>query len=624
LHAHRPDILIGEVTTLPAPMTRPLVRLVFAVLVVATIAAFFVTQQLKGEFPLVIRFAAKPAFISPNGDGKRDTSGVGFDLSESAEVTFSIVDSEGNEVRRIVDAEQRAGDTKHRFRWDGRSDEGVPVPDGRYTMRVIRRDESRVINSSKVITVDTAPPRVELVSAKPSVIAAGAPGQSPQVRVRYRGPVNSAPEFRVFRTDDATEPHVVRRFRGNERRSGVWEGDVATGPETTSPAPDGDYTFNVRVRDRAGNEAFAPAEIPTAADARPGTGVSVRSFTLGGPLAVVPVGARAELEVGPIDRSFDFALSRLGDPSVLRRGERVGGRFSVGIPKTLRTGIYVVRVRAGEQRAVWPLAIAGLPARKRDVDRPRPLVVLPALTWQGLNRVDDDADGFVDTLANGTAVRLDRPFRGGALPPRFTAEVSPLLRWLDRARLAYDLTTDIALARRNGPALGNAPGVAFAGSELWLPRQLLGRLRAYAGDGGRVASFGAESFRRSVRLRDDVAADPSRRRRRDAFGEETALARTSNAPLELFQDELGLFEGLSAFIGDFTLFEASSALPSRARPLSTAGREQSHPAFIAYELGDGIVLRAGTPQWASELAQRALSVEVPQVTKRIWTLLGRP
>jgi hypothetical protein len=45
---------------------------VFAVLVVATVAAFFTTQQLKGEFPLVIRFAAKPKQISPNGDGYRE------------------------------------------------------------------------------------------------------------------------------------------------------------------------------------------------------------------------------------------------------------------------------------------------------------------------------------------------------------------------------------------------------------------------------------------------------------------------------------------------------------------------------------------------------------------------
>jgi len=82
-------------------MAKPLVRAAFAALVLATIAAFFVTQQLKGEFPLVIRFAVGPADISPNGDGFRDSSRVGFDLSRAATVSFSIVDSEGNH-RQII------------------------------------------------------------------------------------------------------------------------------------------------------------------------------------------------------------------------------------------------------------------------------------------------------------------------------------------------------------------------------------------------------------------------------------------------------------------------------------------------------------------------------------------
>ena len=48
-------------------MGTPLVRAAFAVIVGATIAAFFVTQLLNDEFPLVLRFASTPAAISPNG-----------------------------------------------------------------------------------------------------------------------------------------------------------------------------------------------------------------------------------------------------------------------------------------------------------------------------------------------------------------------------------------------------------------------------------------------------------------------------------------------------------------------------------------------------------------------------
>ncbi|HYN90382.1 MAG TPA: N,N-dimethylformamidase beta subunit family domain-containing protein [Thermoleophilaceae bacterium] len=601
-------------------MTRPLVRAVFAVLVVATVAAFFATQQLKGDFPLVLRFATKPAHFSPNGDDYRDTTEVGFDLSEPASVTFLVVDAAGNEVRRIVGGRRLAGDSKHRFTWDGRDDGGNLVPDGTYRMRVVRRDESRVIDSVKEISVDRRPPRATLLSAQPSMIAAGVPGQTPSVRLRYRGPANRAPEFRVFRTGDGA-PHVVRRFRGNRARAGVWDGQVIAGEGRTEPAPEGDYAFTVTVRDRAGNPAVAPAEIPRARSARSRTGVSVRGFTLRGPLSAVTAGAMAHLEVGPVDRSFEWVVSRLGDPKPVLRGARVGGRFRIHIPSKTRTGVYLVRVRAGRQRAVWPLAVAGLPPR-RAAGRSRPLVVLPALTWQGLNRVDDDADGFADRLPFARAVRLERPFAGGGLPPRFDSEVSPLLRWLDRQRLAYDLTTDVALARREGPALGNAPGVAFAGSELWLPEQLLRRLRDYAADGGRVAAFGADSFRRSVELRGDTARNPSKPRRENAFGEQTELVRTSPAPLTVFEDGLGLFEGLSGFVGEFTVFEASRGLPSGARRITAAGRDPGQPAFLAIGLGGGIVLRAGTPQWARELEESALSLELPQVTKRIWRMLS--
>jgi hypothetical protein len=603
-------------------MTRPLVRVVFALVVLATIAAFFVTQQLKSEFPLVIRFATQPPHFSPNGDHYRDGSIVGFDLSEPADVTFSITDGEGNEVRRIVDDRRLAGDTKHRFRWDGRDDEGRPVPDGTYRMRVVRRDESRVINSTKEITVDRNPPAVELLAATPSEIAPGEPGQNPHVVVRYRGPVNSAPEFRVFRTDDGP-PRVVRRFRGNDARRGVWRGEVAAGPDATKPAAEGIYAFTVTVRDRAGNLAVAPAEIPRARITRPGTGVSVRRFTLRGPLDVVSAGSLVNLEAGPFDRSFDFVVSRLGSPSeVIRRGGRIGGAFRVRIPRGTRTGVYLVRVRSGSHRAVWPLAVAGRAQSRRAAGRPRPLVVLPVMTWQGLNPVDDDADAFADALPGGGSVRIDRQFAGGRLPPRFNSETGPLVGYLDRGNLPYDLTTDLALARGEGPLLGEAPGVAFAGSALWLPEQLQLRLRDYVAGGGRVASFGADALRRTVTLGETFIHDPSRRRAEDAFGERAELLRTSPSPLSVFQDDIGLFEGLTAFIGEFTVFELSRGLAETASGVAAAGRDSDQPAFVAYNLGEGLVIRSGTSQWAGELEQSRLGIEVPQVTNRIWRLLS--
>ena len=596
-----------------------LVRVVFAVLVLVTVGAFFLTQALKTEMPVVLRFATAPLRFSPNGDGVQDRVRVGFDLSEPAEVSFSIIDPDGNEVRELVDDEQLPGDTRHRFTWDGRDEDGDVAPDATYRMRVVRRKEGRILDSFKTIVLDTRRPRVRLASAEPGVVDPS-DGRRVAVRIRYEGPRTPHPEFRVWRTDDGP-PRIVDRFRGGAERSGTWNGRTISG----DLAVDGDYAFQVRIRDRAGNEALAPRGTPTAAKARAATGAAVRRLTLEGPLGVVSAGSRVRLRVGPDSRRFAFELTRLGSRRALKRDRRRrGGLLRVGIPDDARTGIYLVKVRSRGRSATWPVAVAGLPPR-RALERPRPLVVLPAITWQGLNPFDSDLDGFADTLRDASSIPADRPFAGGRLPARLVREASPLLRWLDRERIAYDLTTDLALARGEGPALGNAPGIALAGSALWLPRSIRDRLLAEVEQAGKpVAVFGGASLRRSVALLGDRLRFPSPPRPDDLFGERTRAERVDPpAPLAVERDRLGLFDAGDDLFGEFDLIERSVDLPGEATLLSAAGREPGEPAFVGYRLGKGIVLRPGTPQWASRLEERALDVEVPRITRRIWRLLGR-
>ena len=269
--------------------------------------------------------------------------------------------------------------------------------------------------------------------------------------------------------------------------------------------------------------------------------------------------------------------------------------------------------------------MAGLPTPRRALRRPRPLVVLPAVTWQGTNPYDSDLDGFADTLGTTNSLPPERPFEDRGLPPGLVLEASPLVRFLDRERLAYDLTTDLALARRKGPALGNAPGVAVAGTATWLPRRVRDDLRREVERNGlRVAAFGADTLERTVALVGGELRDPSPPRGDDLFGERTRSFRAQvAAPLRAERDKLGLFAGIDELFGEFSRFERSLELPPGAKLLSAAGREEGAPAFVAYRLGKGLVIRAGTPQWTRELEESRLGVEVPRVTRHIWSQLAR-
>ena len=66
--------------------------------------------------------------------------------------------------------------------------------------------------------------------------------------------------------------------------------------------------------------------------------------------------------------------------------------------------------------------------------------------------------------------------------------------------------------------------------------------------------------------------------------------------------------------------ERSLDLVGGARIVSAAGREQERPAFVAYRLGEGLVMRAGSPEWSGSING---APELGEVTTRIWSILSR-
>lgn len=593
-----------------------LTRLVFGLLVIATAGAFVITQRIKSSTPVVERVFFQQ-WIGPECDCPKAEVRMRFDLPEDDRVSMEIVDERGDVVREIAEGVPRGVDAggvrwdgrTALFRWDGRTDGGEVAPDGLYRLRVTLRDEGRAVTAPRELRLDTRPPAPEIVEVSPPTFIPTLPADNARgrVRIRLREGQDPAPVFEVYRTD-AGEPRLVRRFAGPRfRRTAVWDGRDAAG----RPVPDGVYAIAVITEDKAGNRGRFPQRL-TAAAAEPRTGASARYLTIAAPPEAVRAGGVARIAIGPIERRARWNLSRLGGGRPVARGRADARAFGVRIPRDARTGLYLLRVQAGGRRVAAPLVVRGRGGG--DV-----LVVLPSITWEGRNPVDDDRDGFPDTLDGGDSVRIGRGFAHGRLPDGLASSVGPLLRFLDREGLDYDLTTDLELARAVGPDFEGRPGVLFAGDERWLTRDLGLRLRGYVERGGRVGIFGVDSFRRRVDLAPDVLRDPSLPELRNLFGEQTELAPTPGGPTPITPTAgPELFRGADADIGLFTRLELSRSLAPGQDLVAAAGLDEARPALVAFELGRGTVVRAGSPQWTAQLNS---SDDIAAITRNIWELL---
>ena len=580
--------------------TMPIAALAFGLLTLATVAAFFVTQRLKDSDPIVKRIAT-PLWISPNGDGRKDTARVTFQLPEGDRTTVSIVTAGGDERRRLMDG-RRLGRGEHEVEWDGRDDSGQVMRDGAYYVQVTLRRQARAVTAPRAIKLETTPPRPRLQSAVRQ--------RDGKVRLRYSGPASPPPLWRVYRTDTGGKPREVARFEG-ERGSNiaVWDGYASRGLRRQPP---GDYAFSVTVQNRALVAGSSPVELPpTRESAVERTGISFTDLDLAPPPEPVRAGTVARVVVGGPSRRFRWKLTRLNSIRPLRRGQGSGHTLGFRVPADAPTGVYTLVVTGAGHRASAPIAI-------RSGERAPVLVVLPAIAWQGLNAFDGDFDGFAETLENARAVGAARPLADGRPPAKFASQVAPLMRFLGRRD--YDLTTDLALARNEGPKLREYQGLMFVGDSRWLPTELNRRLRDYVRGGGKVASFGNDSFRRRVRVTDDTLAGPSRAERTNVFGERTSAQKTDPAPLVRYQDSLKLFAGTDGLVGTFGDLEKSDGLVGGAKLETAAGRDPKRPAFVGYRLGEGVVVRVGVTGWAAALDD---GQEEATVTKRIWALLSR-
>ena len=148
-------------------------RAVFALLVAACFAAFFVTQRLK-HTPTVVQMFKMTPFFSPSSSGQINQERISFRLARSDEVTVTIVNSAGGELATLTHEVPVTGYKQFSLRWNGRlgrahgyalvseqaghtsllpTNLGPVAPAGDYRVRVSLHKQRRAVLSPRSFTL---------------------------------------------------------------------------------------------------------------------------------------------------------------------------------------------------------------------------------------------------------------------------------------------------------------------------------------------------------------------------------------------------------------------------------------------------------------------------------------
>ncbi|HVW46548.1 MAG TPA: hypothetical protein VHA76_05815 [Solirubrobacterales bacterium] len=118
---------------------------VFALLVVATVAAFAYAQRVKRDPQIIDKFkiaGESTNGFTPGGPCHRRIR-LKFRTTTSNTGTVQIIKPGGKVIRVLAEGTFLKRYSYHAYHWDGKNDAGRVQPVGRYRMRVLLEDEGR-------------------------------------------------------------------------------------------------------------------------------------------------------------------------------------------------------------------------------------------------------------------------------------------------------------------------------------------------------------------------------------------------------------------------------------------------------------------------------------------------
>jgi FlgD Ig-like domain len=306
-------------------------RIASTVLVVALLAAtavaFALTQGLKNQPAGIFGTRVPRNVISPVCACESGAASIAFKLREPDRLDISIVDG-SDRVVRTIERGRSYEQGPVMVQWDGRDDAGAVLPEGEYQPRIRLRGKRTTYTLPNPIRIDVTPPRLEPISARPTVFSPDGDRRRDAVTFRYR---LSEPGVGMLFVDGKRR---VRKLFARTEDSIVWYGKV-----DGRPLPAGSVSAQLGASDRAGNLAERTAPIQ----------LTIRYVALGRKRIAVTAGARFALRVSSDARRVRWQLggrSGFARPGTLRlRAPLQKGRFTLTLSangRLARAAVFVV------------------------------------------------------------------------------------------------------------------------------------------------------------------------------------------------------------------------------------------------------------------------------------------
>lgn len=244
--------------------------LIFVLLVCVGFVAFAGGQP---EIPEIPPITSGTQYLSPNGDGVKETAAIQFSVTIYVkskegyvpEYGLEIKDQSGEIIKQVVEKEDRdIGWLRSLFTgykeftlersvtWDGKDADGNVADDGTYGLSLWVMSASGVRQEQALddFIVDTKAPEALIVEPERLVFSPNNDGNRDEITISHTKATVEKEWTAEIRSDSG---EVVRTFSWTNSEPGraVWDGTADNG----TAAPEGTYSYVLSTTDEAGNES---------------------------------------------------------------------------------------------------------------------------------------------------------------------------------------------------------------------------------------------------------------------------------------------------------------------------------------------------------------------------------